>query len=58
MYGDGHLLAWVDGESVLHCRTAQSSDELLAPCGQTATMYATAGETPLQTTFTVRGRFA
>lgn len=58
MYGDGHLLAWVDGESVLHCRTAQSSDELLAPCGQTATMYATAGETPLQTIFTVRGRFA
>lgn len=58
MYGSGHLLAWVDGESVLHHRTAQSSDELLLPCGQRATVYASAEGIPLQTTFTARGRFA
>lgn len=57
-YTQGALLAWVDGESVLHCRTPQSSDDLLLPCGQVSTVYATAGEHPLQATFTVRGRYA
>lgn len=58
LYQDGHLLAQVDGESVLHCRTAQSSDELTLPCGQTSTVYATAPGESLQATFTVRGRYA
>ena len=57
-YNEGHLLAWVDGESVLHRRTVQSSDELLIPCGRASTVYATAEGEPLQATFTVRGRFA
>lgn len=57
-YSQGNLLAWVDGESVLHRRTAQSSDELTLPCGRTSTVYATAEGEPLQATFTIRGRFA
>lgn len=56
MYHEGTLLAWIDGESVLHCRTANSSDDLLAPCGKITTAYVT-GDELLQTTFAVRGRF-
>lgn len=57
-YSQGNLLAWVNGESVLHRRTAQSSDELTLPCGQVTTVYATAEGEPLEATFSVRGRFA
>lgn len=57
LYQEGHLTACVDGESVLHCRTPQSSDELTLPCGQASTVYATAAGEPLQATFSVRGRF-
>lgn len=58
LYQDGRLIIELDGESVLHCRTAQSSDELLLPCGQTTTVYATAPGEPLQATFMARGRYA
>lgn len=54
---DGPLLAQIDGDSVLHCRTANSADQLLAPCGKNCTAYASASA-PLQASFTVRGRYA
>lgn len=56
LYTDGLLTASIMGANVLHCRTAASDDELLAPCGRTATPYAT-GDQPLQVTFSVRGRY-
>lgn len=52
----GPLVAEIDGESVLACRTAASADRLLVPCGRSSTVYAAAGE-PLQASFTVRGRY-
>lgn len=54
---DGVFSAEIDGESVLHCRTAGSDDLLLAPCGKTCTVSATATQ-PLSTTFSARGRYA
>lgn len=57
MHREGAAVAWVDGESVLSCRTPVSDDQLLLPCGQTSTVYVSA-ETPLQATFSVRGRYA
>lgn len=54
---DGPLLAEIDGESVLHCRTPNSSDCLLVPCGRRSTVSA-AATLPLTSTFTVRGRYA
>lgn len=53
---DGPLSARVMGSSILHCRTAESADLLLAPCGQSCTVYASA-DAPLQSSFTVRGRY-
>lgn len=58
MYSDGNLQVLVDGNSVLHCRTPESSDELTLPCGQTSTVYATTDGQPLEAAFTIRGRFA
>lgn len=52
----GVLSAQVDGVSALHCRTPESDDLLLAPCGRSCVVYASAAE-PLQATFTVRGRY-
>lgn len=54
---DGPLLAEIDGESVLHCRTPDSADSLLVPCGRSSTVSA-AAPLPLSATFTVRGRYA
>ncbi len=56
MYREGAALAWIDGESVLRHRTAQSADMLLAPCGESSTVYAD-GEELLHATFTARGRY-
>lgn len=56
LYRDGTLLAWIDGESVLRCRTADSADDLLAPCGEASTVYADGGEL-LEATFMARGRY-
>lgn len=58
LYQNGLLAIELDGESVLHCRTAQSSDELRLPCGRASTVYATAPGEPLQATFMARGRYA
>ena len=52
----GILSAQVAGRSVLPCRTPESDDLLLAPCGRSCVVYASAAE-PLQATFTVRGRY-
>ncbi len=53
---DGPLTASVNGESVLANRTPESDDLLLAPCGRSATVYASDTQ-PLQASFTVRGRY-
>lgn len=55
-YREGAVIAWIDGESVLTCRTPQSADKLLARCGDTTTVYAD-GEELLHATFTARGRY-
>lgn len=55
LYRDGIMIAWIDGESVLSRRTPQSADRLLAPCGQTSTVYVD-GEELLHATFSARGR--
>lgn len=53
---DGALVAQLNGQSVLACRTPESDDRLLAPCGTSCTAYASALE-PLQATFSARGRY-
>lgn len=53
---DGPLKAWAAGQSVLHCRTADSDDQLLLPCGQESLVCTDADGTAF-TTFTVRGRY-
>lgn len=53
----GSLTAKLDGKSVLHCRTMDSSDELLLPCGETVEMSVEAAVS-LYTFFQVRGRYA
>lgn len=54
---DGLLSAAIDGESILPNRTSGSADCLLAPCGQSCTVCASASQ-PLEATFTARGRYA
>lgn len=56
IHQNGAALAWVDGESVLPCRTAQSADMLLAPCGADTTVY-TSSDSALQANFSARGRY-
>lgn len=53
---DGILLAEVDGVSVLPCRTPDSNDRLLLPCGRKSTVYASADQR-LTAAFTARGRY-
>lgn len=53
---DGPLKAEIFGESILHCRTADSDDLLLLPCGKESTIYATADKT-VAAGFTARGRY-
>ena len=55
-HSKGHFIANVDGTSVLHCRTMDSSDDPLVPCGQTATMYVTPSQS-LYAFYNVRGRY-
>ena len=49
--------AKVGGDSVLHCRTADSSDALLASCGKPCPVEAIADQ-PLRIIFMARGRYA
>lgn len=56
LYSSGNLMATVGGKSVLACRTPDSDDDLLAPCGRAATAYAS-GDQPLTVTFSVKGRY-
>lgn len=53
---EGTLVAWVNGESVLKYRTAESDDLLLVPCGEECTVYATS-DGSLSATFSARGRY-
>jgi hypothetical protein len=53
---DGPLKAEITGESILHCRTADSDDLLLLPCGKESTVYATADKA-VSAGFTARGRY-
>ena len=53
---NGHFTAAVAGNSVLHCRTMDSSDDLLVPCGESALMYVTASQA-LYAFYHVRGRY-
>lgn len=55
-YVDSLLSAKLDGASVLACMTMDSSDALLAPCGETSALSVTASET-LYAFFNVRGRY-
>lgn len=52
----GTLMAKISGQSVLACRTADSDDLLLAPCGTPCTVSASASQ-PLQANFAARGRY-
>lgn len=56
MYTEGVPTAWVSSVNALTYRTAQSSDDLLAPCGKSCTAYAS-GDQPVQATFSARGRY-
>jgi len=51
------LKATIDGQSVLHCRTAESDDSLLAPCGQNCTVQVIANQ-DTNTVLMARGRYA
>lgn len=53
---DGLLSATAEGESVLHARTPESPDALLAPCGDAALLHAEADQ-PVTVMYTVRGRY-
>lgn len=53
---DGPLKVEADGESILHCRTADSDDQLLIPCGESSVVYATADQY-VTASFTARGRY-
>lgn len=53
----GSLTARLDGKSVLGCRTMDSSDELLLPCGESITLSVEAAVS-LYAFFQVRGRYA
>ncbi len=54
---DGLLVATVNGSSVLSCRTPASSDLLMIPCGQSASVSALADAGIMLATFTARGRY-
>ena len=53
---NGAFTAKLDGSSILHRRTMDSADELLAPCGETVTLSVTASHT-LYAFYNVRGRY-
>lgn len=53
---DVPLQVEITGESILHCRTASSDDQLLLPCGKESVVYATADKS-VSATFTARGRY-
>ncbi len=53
---DGHLRIHSGGESLLHCRTAESSDLLLGRCGESCAV-SVSGDQPVLATFWARGRF-
>ena len=53
---NGAFTAKLDGSSILHRRTMDSADELLAPCGQTATLYVTPSQ-GMYAFYNVRGRY-
>lgn len=55
--GDGLLSAVISGESILAKRTAGSDDLLLAPCGETSRVQATALQ-PMEALWKARGRYA
>lgn len=54
---DGPLKVQMNGESILHCRTADSDDQLRLPCGMESTIYATA-DGAVSAGFSARGRYA
>lgn len=54
--GNGPLTVRANGESILACRTADSDDQLLLPCGRESTIYATA-DGAVSASFTARGRY-
>ena len=53
---NGAFTAKLDGSSILHRRTMDSADELLAPCGQTATLYVSPSQ-GMYAFYNVRGRY-
>jgi hypothetical protein len=53
---NGAFIAKLDGSSILHHRTMDSADELLAPCGQTATLYVSPSQ-GMYAFYNVRGRY-
>lgn len=55
-FADGFLTAAIDGASVLHGRTDDSDDWLLAPCGQPCQVCVTADQ-PVRAAFSARGRY-
>lgn len=50
------LRAYIGGQSVLSCRTAESDDSLLAVCGKSCTVQAIASQ-PATSIFMARGRY-
>lgn len=52
----GKLTARVGSTSVLHCRTADSSDDLLAPCGESC-IASVSASVSLYAFFNTRGRY-
>lgn len=55
-YADGFLTAEAAGESMLRCRTADSDDLLLAPCGRSCPVSVSADQT-VAATISARGRY-
>lgn len=56
LYEDGILTAETDGESQLRFRTADSDDLLLAPCGKSCVVHASADQS-VSAVFSARGRY-
>lgn len=55
-YAGGILTAEAGGESLLRCRTAESDDLLLAPCGRSCPVSVSADQA-VTATFSARGRY-
>lgn len=56
LYEDGLLTAEAGGESLLRCRTADSDDLLLAPCGKSCVVRVSADQS-VSAVFSARGRY-